>query len=331
MFALFEDAPQTVFLGVRVYSWGLYCFFGASLCLLTVAFHGRGKMKKGLPALFGVLALPMGLVFSRLLYCLFDARMRMFEELFDGSVGWDEYFADVFGATAGGFSMFGALLGCVLAALVCARLLKEDKWLLLDAVACGLMLFIASERLGEGRLEDFGVSRPLTERTDWWGLFIIHGEYDDCIATYMLESLTALAIFVILELRRSSVKRGDVFLTGTLVFGLSQVLMESLRFDQHMRFSFVGVQQLFAMACAVFALWVYARRLKKSGIPSRLPLAASIAVPAVIGLIIFLEFMIDRSGVSRVLLYVIYILLLACLMYIGLGMRRTLERGEKNG
>ena len=41
MFALAEDAPQTVFLGVRVYAWGLYCFFGAALCLLAVLFHSR--------------------------------------------------------------------------------------------------------------------------------------------------------------------------------------------------------------------------------------------------------------------------------------------------
>ena len=326
MFALAEDAPQTVFLGVRVYAWGLYCFFGTVLCLLAVLFHSRGKMKKGTTALFGVLALPLGLVLSRLLYCLFDARMRVFEDLFDGSLSWGDYFADVFGATLGGFSMFGALLGGVLAALLCAGILKEDKRALLDAVACALLLFIAAERLGEGRLEDFGVSRPLNERTDWWGLFITHGEYDDCISTYMLESLTALMIFVLLEWRRPRLKRGDVFLTGALVFGLSQVLMESLRFDQHMRFSFVGVQQFFAMGCAVYALCVWALRLKKQRIPSRLPLLAAAVIPAVIGLIVLLEFMIDRSGISRLLLYTAYTALLACPLVIGLKMRNTLAK-----
>ena len=331
MFALAEDAPQTMFLGVRVYAWGLYCFFGAVLCLLAVMFHGREKMKKGTAALFGVLALPMALTLSRLLYCLFDARMRVFEGLSDGSVTWGEYFADVFGATLGGFSMFGALLGGVLAALLSARILKEDKWALLDAVACALMLFIAAERLGEGRLEDFGVSRPLNERTDWWGLFITHGEYDDCISTYMLESLTALAIFVLLEWRRSRLKRGDTFLTGALVFGLSQVLMESLRFDQHMRFSFVSMQQLFAMGCAVYALLVWAVRIRKRKIRTRLPLFAAVAVPAVIGAIILLEFMIDRSGISRLLLYMAYIALLSCPLVIGLRMRNALAKADPEG
>lgn len=331
MFALAEDAPQTVFLGVRVYAWGLYCFFGAALCLLAVLFHSRGKMKKGTAALFGVLALPLGLALSRLLYCLFDARMRMFGDLLDGSVAWGEYFADFFGATLGGFSMFGALLGGVLAALLCARILKEDKWALLDAAACALMLFIAAERLGEGRLEDFGVSRPLNERTSLWGLFITHGEYDDCISTYMLESLTALAIFVLLEWRKPRLERGDTFLTGALVFGLSQVLMESLRFDQHMRFSFVSVQQILAMGCAVYALWVWAARLRRQGIRTRLRPAAFMTVPAVIGLIVWLEFLIDRSGVSRLLLYAAYIALLACPLVIGLGMRNKLAKAGSDG
>ena len=325
MFALAEDAPLTVFFGVRVYAWGLYCFFGAALCLLAVAFHCRGKMKSGTPSLFGVLALPMGLACSRILFCLLDSRMRVFGDLFDGSLGWGEYLADVFGATLGGFSMFGALFGVVLAALLCARILKEDKWLLLDAVACGLMLFIAAERLGEGRLEEFGLSRPLNEQTDWWGLFITHGEYDDYISTYMLESLTALMIFVLLEWRRTGLKKGDVFLTGALVFGLSQVLMESLRYDRHMSISFVGLQQIFAMCCAVFALWVWGRRLKKRGVKSRLPLLAAVSTPAVIALIILLEFMLDRSGVSRILLYMIYIVLLACPLALGIGMRNALK------
>ncbi len=328
MFALIEDAPQTVFLGVRVYTWGLYCFFGAVLCLLTVFLHSRRTGEKGTAPLFGVLALPMGLFLSRLFYCLFDVRMRVFADLLDGSMEWGEYLAMVFGIAAGGFSMFGALLGGVLAAVLCARILKTDKRRLLDSVVCALLLFIAAERLGEGSLEDFGVSRPLNERTGLWGLFITHGEYDDCISTYMLESLTALTLFVLLEWRRSSLKEGDVFLMGMLSFGLTQVLMESLRFDQHMRFSFVGMQQLMAMGCAVYALAVYALRIKKRGIPSRLPLVTAAAVPAVIVLIVLLEFMIDRSGVSRVLLYAVYIVLLAGLWVLGHLMRRVQEKGE---
>ncbi len=327
MFALIDDASQTVFLGVRVYAWGLYCCFGAALCLLTAAFHGRRKMRQGSAALFGVLALPLGLFLSRILYCLFDARMRVFEDLLDGSLGLGKYLGMVFTFTEGGFSMFGALLGAVLGAILAARIMKEDERVLLDAAACGLLLFIAAERLGEGSLEDFGVSRPLNERTLWWGLFITHGEYDDCISTYMLESLTALALFVLLEWRGSSMKKGDVFLTGMLLFGLTQVLMESLRFDQHMRFSFVGVQQLFAMGCAVFSLWTWGRRLKRRG-GSLLPRAAAVSVPAVIGLIVLLEFMIDRSGVSRVLLYLIYMAVLAVPGIIGIRMRLALEKGE---
>ena len=323
MFGWIEDAPQTVFLGARVYTWGLYCFFGAVLCLVTVYFQTRGKTNAA--PLFGVIALPLGLVLARLFYCLFDARMRVFEDLADGSLEWGEYLGMLADIRSGGFGMFGALLGGVLAALIVSRALGEDRMRLLDAAVCGLMLFVAAERLGEGSLEDFGVSRPLSERTGWWGLFITHGEFDDCISTYMLESLTALGLFILLEWRRSSWKRGDAFLMGTLLFGLTQVLMESLRFDQHMRFSFVSVQQVLAMCCAAFALFVYGRRLKRLRIPSRLPLVTAVMVPAAVGLIVGLEFMIDRSGVSRVLLYMIYIAALAGLGFAGARMRRLAD------
>ena len=40
------------FLGARVYTWGLYCFFGAVLCLVTVYFQTRGKTNAA--PLFGV-------------------------------------------------------------------------------------------------------------------------------------------------------------------------------------------------------------------------------------------------------------------------------------
>ena len=169
------------------------------------------------------------------------------------------------------------------------------------------------------------MSRPLNERTDWWGLFITHGEYDDCISTYMLESLTALMIFVLLEWRRPRLKRGDVFLTGALVFGPSQVLMESLRFDQHMRFSFVGVQHLMAFGCAAGAMLTYAFRLRKKRPGSRLFLFAILLIPLTVGALVGLEFMIDRSGVSKLLLYGIYILLLAFFGWTALRVRARAE------
>ncbi len=324
-----EEVQGTVFLGVHVYTWGLYCFFGTVLYLGFLHAKCRERFAPGTAALCGLLSLVLGFVCSRLFYCLFDARMRMFADLADGSVSFGEYAALILDPFSGGFSMFGALFGACLAAVLTARILKTDAAALLDVAAVCLMLLVAAERLGEGALEDFGISRPLSQRAVGWNLFVIHGEYDDCIATYMLESLTAVALFVLFQWhlgRRPG--SGETFLFALLLFGLTQVLMESLRFDQHMRFSFVGVQQLLAFGCAAGAMFAYARRLGKKRPGSKMALFALILVPLMVGALVAVEFMIDRSGVSRILLYALYIVLLAFFGWTALEVRR---RAEKEG
>ena len=321
-----EDAPSVVFMGIQVYTWGLYCLFGAVLYLVFLHMRCRGRVKDGTAALCGVLSLALGFVFSRLFYCLFDARMRVFADLADGSLSFGEYAAMLLDPFSGGFSMFGALFGGCLGACAAAGILKTDRKALLDVLAGSLMLLVAAERLGEGNLEDFGISRPLSQKAGAWNLFILHGEYDDCIATYMLESLTAVILFMLFQWhlgrRRGS---GETFVFALLWFGLTQVLMESLRFDQHMRFSFVGVQHLMAFGCAAGAMLTYAFRLRKKRPGSRLFLFAVLLIPLTVGALVGLEFMIDRSGVSKLLLYGIYILLLAFFGWTALRVRARAE------
>ncbi len=321
-----EDAPSTVFLGVQVYTWGLYCFFGAALCLLFLHFRCRERFRAGTAALCGFLGLVCGFVFSRLLYCLTDVQMRVFEDLADGSLSFGEYLGMVLNPFSGGFSMFGALLGACLGALLCARLMKEDPRALLDVLAGCLMLLVAAERLGEGALDSFGISRPLRERVTNFSLFIVHGEYDDYIATYLLESLTAVALFVLFEWHLSKKRgAGETFVFALLLFGLTQVLMESLRYDRHMSFSFVGAQHILAFACAASAMIVYALRLRRKGTGRGLWIFALALIPLMVGALVGLEFMIDRTDFSRLLLYAVYIALLCFFGGVALHVRARAE------
>lgn len=104
---------------------------------------------------------------------------------------------------------------------------------------------------------------------------------------------------------------GDTLLSAMLLFGCTQVLWESLRFDAHMRESFVSLQMLLYAVMFAAALLIFARRYAKRlgrGWPVWLALGV---IALVAGGVIGLEFMIDRSGISRFLLYVPYVLLLA--------------------
>ena len=310
-----ENAVTLWFLGVQVYAWGLYVAVGAALACACMFLRARNRLPKGAAALVCALSVAVGFVCSRLFYCAFDEKLRLVFSL-----------RAVFIVTAGGYSMFGAIMGCFLAAWLSGKALKVSTVRILDLLFPCLFLFIALERLGEGSIEGFGISRPLVSNVKGWNLFIYHGEYEDYLATYMLESLMALVLFALTVRRAGSRQQeGDVTLRCMLLLGLTQVLMESLRFDQHMRFSFVGMQQILFMCLAAAALFIRCAQLKK------LRIAIYICLPCLVGLLVLLEFLIDRSGYSKVLLYVIYVLLLLVPLYLGMRAAKEVHDGRKAG
>ncbi|MBQ8136018.1 MAG: prolipoprotein diacylglyceryl transferase [Clostridia bacterium] len=312
-----ENAAIVYFLGLRVYAWGLYLALGVSLACACFALRARRSLPGGSAAAVCVLSILMGFAVSRLCYCAFDGKIRQVLSL-----------KSVFLVTAGGYSMFGALLGAGLGAVVTGKALKLPVLRILDLLAPCLFLFIAAERLGEGHLEGFGISRPLISRITGWNLVIYHDEYEDYLATYLIESLLALLLFAITMPKNTDDRRqGDVTLTCMLLYGLSQVLMESLRFDQHMRFSFVSVQQILFMCLAAAALFVRCRQLQSLGRGKKLRIAMYICVPVLVALLVLMEFLIDRSDFDKVLLYIIYIALLLVPLALGLRAGREVRDG----
>ena len=94
--------------------------------------------------------------------------------------------------------------------------------------------------------------------------------------------------------------------------------MESLRYDRHLSISFVGLQQVMAMALAYWGVWLAYRHARSR----RLGLAALVSLPLVVGLGVALEFAIDRTNINRYLLYALFIGLLSAPVYLGLRMRK---------
>ena len=314
-----ENAATVFFLGVRVYAWGLYLAIGVSLACVCFFLRARRTLPKGSTAAVCVLSILLGFAVSRLFYCAFDGKIRQVFSL-----------KSVFLVTAGGFSMFGALLGAGIAAFLAGKLLKTPALKILDLLTPCLFLFVAAERLGEGRLESFGISRPLISQITGWNLFIFHDEYDNYLATYLIESLLALFLFALTAPKSTlDARRGDVTITCMLLYGLSQVLMESLRFDQHMRFSFVGIQQILFMCLAAAALFWRCRELEILGRGKKLRLSIYVCVPVLVGLLVLLEFLIDRSDYDKVVLYIIYIALLLVPLWLGLKAGREVRDGKK--
>ena len=311
MTEMWEDAAKTYFLGVQVYAFGLYAALGAALALIALAMLvRRDKGKPGTTALLGTLCILCGFVVSRLFFCFMDQ-----------GLGGPVPLKGILMFTGGGYSMMGALLGACIGGILTARITRQNPARLLDFLGAAFLLFVACERLGEGSIEDFGISRPLVGDLLKGSFLSVEGEYDWTLATYLIESFAALILAVIV-LRDISKKRraGDSFLLFMLLFGASQVILESLRFDQHMHLSFVGLQQVMALLLLAAAVVVLAKRRMKD--KKKLACLALAVLPLAAGIGVGLEFMIDRTTVNRYLLYALFMLVMAVPAWLGIRLRK---------
>ena len=170
--------------------------------------------------------------------------------------------------------------------------------------------------------ELLGRSRPLTNA--WLAdSFLSESDgYDGYLRIYLLEAVTAgiLAVIMAVRFQRTRSANGSL-LTVMLLLGATQVFWESLRFDSHMRYSFISMQQiLFALMFAA-SLVIYAARCGKKEV-----ITAVCVCIALVAAIVGLEFMIDRSSVNNLILYIPYALLLAVPVWLGLRYKNRSEQ-----
>lgn len=298
-------ASSFTLLGITIYWYGLYLMIGTlfTLTIFLVTAKNNALYEKALP--IAACMLPLALVFSRLLYCLSDSSFAAIANL-----------SNAFRLSTGGLSMFGAIFGMFLAIYIITARQKENRARLLDCFSPSLMWFIFFERLGE-RFTALGISRPLVTGLLDNTIFAFRDTYDVYLKTWLLEAACALALFIILyRMLRRTHNDGDVFIHGMLLFGMTQVLFESLRYDGHMRFSFVGVQQILAVLIYGIAVIIMCKRANKVRPSSKLPfvtvLLLAIAIVGGLGI----EFLIDRSAINKAILYALYALLLLIPAYL---------------
>ena len=308
---MYTQAATFVILGQSVYIYGLFlsvaCLLAGSLLLLKT--RKTTSRQKNAAALTCLLSPMLGLFFARLVYVAAEVNFAPFLS-----------FQNAVNLRLGGLSMYGALIGAVLGSLISARLggLKKAEWL--DMITPSLFLFIAVARLGE-QYTTLGISRPLVTGVLDHTFLAVRDEFDAYLRTYLLESAAALilcaACFVYNKKQR---RAGDVFLFGALLFGASQTLFESLRFDAHIRFSFIGLHQVLSAALFSGVLIFLAIRLIKQKTHQRLAIISLSLILPLLGAIIGIEFMIDRSQVNKWLSYAIYVTVLIIPCYLGLTM-----------
>ena len=302
-----EDAkfPPTELGALRIYPFGM--IFAALLVLFFAgAAYGMKKhsLNRETASWFAMLAVPCCFVLSRLGFCLFSV---------DKIIGTRDY-GMFFRAGEGGFLLWGALAGLLLAAKLAGKTTNQSGAKIADSVIVPACLLILALRLLCGLLfKGFGAGLPLDywfdpEETEFayrysvWPLedysfferfpFATLNYYDYwCWAVFVLQALWAgITGFLV---SRSEAAPGGKTVRFVILFSCGTIVLESMLYGGeivHLPWlAFVKANQILSAIALLTVLIVCLCRLPKKNRKK----AALIAFPqflAAIGMIIVMEF-----------------------------------------
>ncbi len=315
---LIEEAVIVELFGIKVYAFGLYVMLGAFCAMIVIFLLGKVfHLKPGSAPLTALFAMVFGLVFSRLVFCLLNQELGMMTPLH----AW-------FRADGGGWSIFGLIGGVFFGGWLSALIAKESVRSTLEILSLAVLPVIIAERLGESRIEDFDISRPLDSRF-LSGSFLATGGDDPCLATYYVAAFVALLLFIFLCLRLPGRSRdGETAISFMLLFGAASVVTESLRYDRFLSISFVGLQQIIAAVMLTAGVILAVREYGKGR--SRISAAALISLPLMVGIVLALEFALDRTTWNKTLLYVCMIATVSVPAVLGLKLMGSVGKGKSD-
>ena len=269
-------------------TYGLSLAFAAALgCAapFVVRTQKKGNRVAVFPLFAAVaLAAPLGLFGARFVYCAAKAGFYLKDI---------ENPAAMLRVWEGGLSLSGALAFTSLGGVLAAKLCKASVRHVLDAMTPGLITLAGVARLGE-RLIGAGYGPEADVLT-----VLIQGSFRLDTALVMM-----FAMLILLALRLD-------FARSAFLYGGLMILLESLRRDGHMQWGFVHAEQIFALCMALPALLYFAAKNKKVWL-------ALLATAALVGIVVGLEFALDRSPISDWLLYGIFAAVIAAYLWLGL-------------
>ena len=303
---LIEEAVIIEVLGIRMYAFGACVALGVLFAVITLCVTGRHlSFQKGTVLLTAVISILSGILCSRVAFCLLNKELGHMTPL----SFWPQL-------SGGGWSMFGLIGGVLVGGYISARIMKE----VLDAVSLSLLPMIAAERMGESRIEDFDISRPL-DSAFLKDSFLAVGGDEPCLATYYVAAAAAVLLCVVLAVRMSHKERsGNIANAFLLLFGAVSIITESLRYDRFLSVSFVGLQQIAAaLTLAAGIVFAIIRGDRKKALCT----AAIISLVLMVGAVIGLEFALDRTTWNKILIYAAMILIVAVPAILGMKLLKT--------
>ncbi len=274
------DPLFTVF-GVGIRPFSFCVFLGvAAACALFLFLCGRLKCGRAAGERFLIPAIPLSVFCAHLLNCLV-----LPNELVP-DFGWQIFFEP----WVGGYMFYGAVLGACIA-LCFVR--KADRLSLTDPMALALLTVLVFVRFAEP-LDGQGNGIPLDDGSIWRFFPVAYPdpEWPDewNLAVFLWEGAYALGILVFLAVTLKKRAPGDTALTALILYAAGQVILESLRRDQTVRWLFVRVSQL--ISALILAFIVIAAVIR--GLRGRRAVVSMASVLLFIGGIIALEFAVEK-------------------------------------
>ncbi len=291
--------------------------------------HKTGNAVAGFAAV--PIAILLSVVFARFFhwYCRDDSYASFLAAMTDYS--------------SGGYALMGVFLGCFLTALI-LRLCKLHNSLpgMMDCMSIAGAAGIAVGRLASffnasdrgavlASLKSLPFAWPVTNT--------VSGQLEYRLATFVIQAMVAGAIFVGLVffyfygVDRRDRKDGDVTLMFALCYGVSQVVLDSTRYDSLFFRSngFVSiVMVLGAVAMAVVIIIFSIRLVKAGGFKWRYIPVFWLPLAALIGVAGFMEYYVQRHGSEAVFAYTVMSGCLLAVVIITLLIRiQALEEAEK--
>lgn len=297
------------------------CFFLA----FYLRFEGKG--------LAAAAVIPLAIVFSLVISRFFHWYSRA-----DSYAGFDTAMTNY---STGGYALLGTFAGCLLTALV-VWLLGMERRLgrMLDSMCLG-----GAAGIAVGRLACFYSAADrgqiLTNFTKLpWAYPVtnaVSGVVEYRLATFLLQAMITALFFVGLVVFSRSRKRrdGDITFLFIMLYGASQVVMDSTRYDSlYFRSNgFVSIVQVVGAVAMAVSIVVFSVRLVKNRGFRKWYLALWIPIAALLGLGGYMEYHVQRHGDQALFAYSVMGSCLTAIMLIAIGIyllgRKKVQRAPQ--
>lgn len=311
-------------------SGGIFIYWSSIILTLAVlaamAVYAGVYIYKSGNILGAAVTLPVAMVISAVLarlihwYCRTDSYSGLVEAMTDYS--W------------GGYALMGVFIGCLVTALL-LRLLGISKNLnqMLDSMVMGGGVGIAVGRLASffnasdrGILVSENIGLPFAYQVT----NTVSGVVENRLATFMIQAIIAGALVLILfaymamcKLRKKKLIDGDICLMFLTVYGLSQILLDSTRYDSlFMRSNgFISIVQILSLVAVLVPLvWFSVRMVKNRGLKGY-QFALWLGNLAMMGGAGYMEYYVQRHGDQAAFAYTIMGICLAVIGVLTLAIR----------